>query len=77
MAVKAVLISFDFARRSNLYYRIRCDQLVKSGRAIREDFPELQRMGHPKWREVDLDQEVGIWKRGPCSQPARQTPPWR
>jgi TRAP transporter TAXI family solute receptor len=81
VAVKAVLISFDFSSRSNPYYQKRCDQLAKLGVAIREEFTgrshsskSLQRAGHPKWREVDLNQDLGIWKRDTCSQPAAPEP---
>ncbi len=26
-------------------------------------------MGHPKWKEVDLEQKVGIWQRDTCASP--------
>jgi uncharacterized protein len=81
VAVKAVLISFDFSSRSNPHYQQRCEQLATLGRVIREDFTErshsresLQRAGHPKWREVDLNQDLGIWKRDACSQPVEREP---
>jgi uncharacterized protein len=70
VAVKAVLVSFEFSGRSNAYAQQRCAQLAKLSRAIRVHFAELKETGHPKWREVNLDQEVGIWKRDTCSQPA-------
>jgi uncharacterized protein len=69
VAVKAVLVSFDFSGKSNAYARQRCDQLAKLGKVMRANFAELKNTGHPKWREVDLNQEVGIWKRDTCSQP--------
>jgi TRAP transporter TAXI family solute receptor len=74
VAVKAVLISFDFSSRKNAHYQQRCGQLGKLGAAIQENFAELQRTGHPKWREVDLHQEIGIWKRDACSQMLRRAP---
>lgn len=72
VAVKAVLISFDFSSRSNAYYQQRCEQLAKLGRVVRQNSMELQRIGHAKWKEVKLDQDLGIWKRDACSQPARR-----
>jgi hypothetical protein len=75
VAVKAVLISFDFSPRTNPHYRQRCEELGKLGIAIRANFAELQRTGHPKWREVDLDQEIGIWKRDACSHAVRRPTP--
>jgi TRAP transporter TAXI family solute receptor len=81
VAVKAVLISFDFSSRSTPYYQKRCEQLAKLGMVIRADFTQrshssnsLQRAGHPKWREVDLNQDLGIWKRDDCSQPPGREP---
>jgi uncharacterized protein len=74
VAVKAVLISFDFSTRINPYFRQRCEELAKLGQAIRANFAELQRSGHPKWREVDLDQEVGIWQLDTCSHPRPRAP---
>ena len=74
VAVKAVLISFDFSSRKNAYYQQRCGELGKLGAAIQENFAELQRSGHAKWREVDLSQDIGIWQRDACSQMASRAP---
>ena len=69
-AVKAVLVAVDFSTKKNRYHRRRCAQLAKLGEAIREHFDQLQAMGHPKWKEVELDQKIGIWQRDTCSSPA-------
>ena len=69
VAVKAVLISFDFSSRRDPYYQKRCEQLAKLGKVVRDNVAELQRAGHPKWKEVELDQELKLWKRDACSQP--------
>jgi TRAP-type uncharacterized transport system substrate-binding protein len=74
VAVKAVLISFDFSSRINSYYQKRCEQLAKLGRVVRENFTELQHAGHPKWKEIELDQELELWKRDACSQLAKPEP---
>jgi uncharacterized protein len=68
-AVKAILVSFDFSSKHNPYFRQRCGQLETLGKAIREQFGYLQNTGHPKWKEVDLEQQVGIWQRDTCSSP--------
>jgi TRAP transporter TAXI family solute receptor len=68
-AVKAVLVSVDFSSKQNAYYRQRCGQLEKLGQAIREQFDSLKNTGHPKWKEVDLEQKIGIWQRDTCSSP--------
>ncbi len=68
-AVKAVLVSFDFSSKRNAYFRKRCGELNQLGKAIREKFDHLQNTGHPKWKEVDLEQQVGIWQRDTCASP--------
>jgi hypothetical protein len=75
VAVKSVLISFDFSRRSNPHHQKRCAELAKLGGTIRENFAELQRTGHLKWKEVNLDQDLGLWQRDSCSQSTRRAPP--
>ncbi len=72
VAVETVLISFHFAQRQNDYFRMRCAQLATLGRAVREHLPELQRDGHPKWRDVNLSQRVSVWPPDPCSQSVRR-----
>ncbi len=67
IAVKAVLVSFDFSYKNTPYYRTRCGELKKLGNAIRSSIDELRASGHPKWKEVDLDEEIGLWKRDKCS----------
>lgn len=67
-ALKAVLISYDFSSRHNAYYRKRCQQLATLGQVIRDNIGELRQSGHPKWKEVDLDGDTGIWKADTCSR---------
>ncbi|HEY7711014.1 MAG TPA: TAXI family TRAP transporter solute-binding subunit [Candidatus Entotheonella sp.] len=73
VAVKAVLVGFDFSSRHNEYYRTRCKQMATLGKAIRANFPTLLHSGHPKWKEVDLEQEIGIWQRDRCASPNAPT----
>ncbi len=68
-AVKAVLVSFDFSSKRNAYFRKRCGELKTLGAAIRGQFDHLKSTGHPKWKEVNLEQQVGIWQRDTCSSP--------
>lgn len=67
IAVKAALISFDFSEKNTPYYRKRCEELAQLGKIIRENIEELRRTGHPKWREVNLDEKTGMWKPDSCS----------
>jgi hypothetical protein len=74
VAVKAVLISYDFSSRRTPYYRKRCEQLSQLGRVVRDNMAELKQTGHPKWKEVDLDDAIGIWERDPCSHARPRAP---
>lgn len=67
IAVKAVLVSFDFSYKNTPYYKTRCGELKTLGNAIRSSIDKLQSTGHPKWNEVNLDEEIGLWKRDKCS----------
>ena len=67
IAVKAMLIGFDFSTERNSYYKKRCNEFQKLGKAIRNNIEELREEGHPKWNQVELDLEVGLWERDTCS----------
>jgi TRAP transporter TAXI family solute receptor len=66
IAVKAVLISFDFSSQHTPYARKRCDELAQLSKIVRDKLDELRRTGHPKWAEVDLNQDLGLWPRNAC-----------
>ncbi len=68
IAVKAVLVSYDFYNAHNQYYRLRCKQLSVLGRALRENLDKLKQTGHPKWNEVILDENLGVWTLDKCSR---------
>ena len=72
IAVKAMLISYDFSKSRNDHHRQRCAQLGQLGKAMHQQFAALQSTGHPKWKEVKLDENVTLWKRDTCSQQAVQ-----
>lgn len=72
IAVKAVLISFDFSQGQTPYARTRCAQLATLSRALYQHLDALQRTGHPKWNEVDLTHRTSIWPRDTCSQAVRR-----
>jgi hypothetical protein len=74
VAVKAVLISYDFSSQRTPYYRTRCKQLSLLGRVVRDHVAELKQTGHPKWKEVALDDAIGIWERDPCSHARPRAP---
>lgn len=68
IAVKAVLISYDFSNSTDTYRVMRCRQLGRLGQVIRENIADLKQNGHPKWKEVNLEENVGIWKADSCSR---------
>ncbi len=68
IAVKAVLMSFDFSGKQTPYFVRRCQQLGKLGQAIRSNIGQLRQTGHPKWKEVSLDEKVGVWPLDTCSR---------
>jgi len=67
IAVKAVLMSFDFSGKQSPYFVQRCQQLARLGQAIRANISQLQQTGHPKWKEVNLDEKVALWPLDSCS----------
>jgi TRAP transporter TAXI family solute receptor len=68
VAVKAVLVSFDFSSSNSPYYRQRCQELSILGKGVRDNLEKLKQTGHPKWQEVDLEENVGIWQLDNCSR---------
>ncbi len=68
IAVKAVLMSFDFSGKQSAYFTQRCQQLATLGEVIRGNLGQLQQTGHPKWKEVKLDDKVGVWPLDRCSR---------
>ena len=68
IAVKAVLMSFDFSGKQSPYFVQRCQQLAKLGQVLRANLGTLRQTGHPKWKEVNLDEKVGTWPLDSCSR---------
>ena len=73
IAVKAVLMSFDFSGKQSAYFTQRCGQLATLGQAIRGNLSQLQQTGHPKWKEVKLDEKVGVWPLDRCSRSGKSS----
>ncbi|MFO0389176.1 MAG: TAXI family TRAP transporter solute-binding subunit [Alphaproteobacteria bacterium] len=67
VAVQAVMVSFDFSEGGN---KKRCERLTNLGKALRAELPALKEKGHPKWKEVNLDAELGLWKKDSCVWPS-------
>jgi uncharacterized protein len=59
VAVKAVLVSFDFQRRD-------CDTIGQFAKIVADNMEWLGRHGHPKWKSVDLDFPLKGWEQYAC-----------
>lgn len=70
IAVKAVMISFDFATTGS---KRRCEKLASLAKAVRSELPALKETGHPKWKEVNLDADIALWKKDGCVWPDIKT----
>jgi uncharacterized protein len=66
IAVQAVMVSYDFSKRGS---KKRCEKLSTLAKVLRKELPGLQEKGHPKWKEVNLDADSGIWKKDSCAWP--------
>lgn len=61
IAVKAVLISYDFRTTH-------CDNVGKFAKMISDNFEWLKKNGHPKWNQVDLNYTLKGWEQYDCVQ---------
>ncbi len=59
VAVKAVLISFDFRRKD-------CDSVGTLAKTVADNMDWLKKNGHPKWKAVDLDFPLKGWEQYDC-----------
>lgn len=66
IAVKAVLMTYEYNPRRNAYHRESCQAVSDVAHVISTRFGELQRIGHPKWQQVDLSDLPPGWDVGSC-----------
>jgi len=59
VAVKSVLISFDFRRRD-------CDVVGTFAKSLADNVDWLVKNGHPKWKTVDLNFPLKGWDQYDC-----------
>ncbi len=67
IAVQAVFVSYDFSGAKK-----RCEKLSALAKAMRGDLPLLKQNGHPKWKEVNFDGDIGAWKKDECAWPKQE-----
>jgi TRAP transporter TAXI family solute receptor len=66
IAVKAVLMTYDYRSGQNAYHRASCKAVSDVSNLILTHFGELQQSGHPKWQQVDLNDLPPGWQIGTC-----------
>jgi len=59
VAVKAVLVSFDFRRKD-------CDSVGRFAQTMSRQMSWLLQNGHPKWKAVDLSYPLKGWEQYDC-----------
>lgn len=59
VAVKSVLVSFDFRRKD-------CDNVGRFAKLLADNRAWLEKNGHPKWKVVDLDYPLRGWEQYDC-----------
>ena len=59
VAVKSVLVSFDFRRKD-------CETIGRFAQVISKQMPWLAENGHPKWKVVDLNYALRGWEQYDC-----------
>lgn len=64
IAVQAVLVSYDLSQEND---KRRCNQLGEFAKILRDNIQILKEVGHPKWKEINLDANVNIWKKDSCA----------
>lgn len=64
VGVRAVLMSFDFRQEQ-------CENVAMVANRIEANIEELrERIGHPKWKLVDLNASMSGWERSACARQA-------
>lgn len=66
VAVKAVLMTYDYDKARNAYHRDSCKAVADFSNYIISNLDKLQATGHPKWKTVDLTALPPGWKVGVC-----------
>lgn len=70
LSVRALLVAHDFSSAKG----DKCATVYRLRRAIEDNLPELQKTGHPKWRDVHLGAKTQGWKQDQCAHTAPPPP---
>ncbi|ETX10987.1 C4-dicarboxylate ABC transporter substrate-binding protein [Roseivivax halodurans JCM 10272] len=66
VAVKAVLMTYDYNPARNRYHADSCKAVSDVSNLILTQFDTLRANGHPKWQRVDLNEIPPGWDIGTC-----------
>lgn len=66
IAVKAVMMTYDYDIKRNAYQRESCRAVSEFSSLILNNLDKLQKAGHPKWKDVDLTALPPGWQVGVC-----------
>ena len=66
IAVKAVLMTFDYDRARNAYHGASCDAVADAAHLVLTRFDTLRETGHPKWQSVDMTAIPPGWEVSDC-----------
>ena len=66
VAVKAVLMTYDFTPAKNAYHRDSCKAVADLASITLANLEELKETGHAKWKDVDLTALPPGWQVGDC-----------
>lgn len=61
VAVKAVLVSYDFRN-------LECETVGRFSQILFQNIGRLRETGHPKWKSVDLDFKLKNWEQYDCAK---------
>lgn len=66
VAVKAILMTYDYRSGDGAYNRNSCRAVSNLASSILENLGELKQTGHPKWHDIDLAKVPPGWKVSEC-----------
>ncbi|MGJ8570993.1 MAG: TAXI family TRAP transporter solute-binding subunit [Hoeflea sp.] len=66
VAVKAVLMTYDYDPNKNAYHRQSCTTVSDFSSLVLNGMDKLRETGHPKWQSVDLSALPPGWQVGSC-----------
>lgn len=66
VAVKAVLMTYEYEPTRNAYHRSSCRSVSDLANLVFTNFAKLRETGHPKWQSVDLNDIPPGWDIAAC-----------